>query len=303
MKIVTNCWDFDSFFKIIESKIEKIRIGINGISSKFNGYFNIDDLHIITLNRGNTQISIAINRFFQENEIEFLEESIKKIVKYDIQEISFCDFAIAQICKENNIKIKLNYNPESIMSNYEQILFFQKNNINSFVISNILTHFEVLKFLKNKNNSEVEMQVFGQTLFMISSWPLVSNFKEYLEKKQKTLPSLEYYIIKENNRDIPNYIKEENGETLMYSGFILNLSKKIPSYIEQNLDYIFIEPIFKNIDWLFSVINIFKDLINSNIDPEDAYKKLENNCPELIHSESFLGDIDKLPHLKRELDD
>jgi len=299
MNMVVNCWDFDSFNSMVDLKVEKIRIGIKGFSSRFQGYFKIEDLKKLIKNKGKSKISVCINNFFREDELPSLIETIKKISLLKIDEISFGDLGVCQIIYENNISIKMHYNPETIITNYEQLYFFQNNNINYFTISNVLMKHEVFEFLSRKNNASLEMQVFGHTLFMFSRWPLISNFDNYLKSKNKSLPKKKFYIIKEDTRDIPNYIFEDESGTSMYSGFILNLSKQMKILKEKKLDYIFIESIFKDLNWLKKVVVLFKKVIAADINGETAYKELELLDPNITNSESFLGDVTNLPSFQR----
>lgn len=300
MNIVVNCWDFESFKEMVTLKIAKIRIGIKGFSSRFKNYFEIEDLKKLVENKGTSKISVSLNNFFREDDLQNLIDAIKKISKYQIDEISFGDLGVCQIIYENNISIEMHYNPETIMTNYEQLYFFQENNINNFMISNVLMKHEIIEFLKKKNKACLEMQVFGHTLFMISRWPLISNFDSYLKSKNESLPKKDYYIIQEKTRDIPNYIFEDESGTSMYSGFVLNLAKQIKLLKNEGLDYIFIEPIFKDLKWLKNVVVLFQEIIEEKIEITMAYKKLEQIDPEFIHSESFLGDVGNLPSFKRE---
>lgn len=300
MKIIVNCWDEESFNSMVNMGVEKIRIGINNLSIRFNNFFKISDLEKLCSLKKNSKISVSLNKFFSECDIDNLTASIIEICKFDIDEISFGDLAICQIIFENNIKVKMHYNPEMILTNYEQIYFFQENNINRFMISNVLMEHEINEIISKKNKSELELQVFGHTLFMFSIWPLISNFNEYLISKGESLPEKKYYLIQEESRDVPSYIYEDESGTHMYSGFILNLSKKINKFKSLELDYIFIETIFKSNEWTKNAILIFKDLINCKILVEDAYHKLELMDQDLVNSESFVGNLKNLPCYQKE---
>lgn len=301
MKLVVNCGNLEIAKKMIELNVEKIRVGIKDFSAQFNDYFTLNDLKKLISIKNKTLISVSLNIFYHENDLEKLEKLIYDLSCLDIDELSFHDFAIPQICFENNYKFNLHYNPETLNTNYEQIMFYQKNNINSFFLAREINLNELKLILENKNNASLEIQGHGFTFFMYSYWPLISNFDKSLIKEENE----KYIIIKEKERKNFNLLREEKSGTYMYSGFILCLIKKIKWLIDNKLDFLLINPIFKDFDWTVEVVKCYKSIINnptsSNI--EEAYRKLSSIETTFPLSESFLGGIKSMLHMEKEINE
>ncbi len=297
-KLSVVCWNKNLFNKLLETEVEKIIIGINKLSCRMNGYFDIDDLSLLCTLKNDKKIAICINNFFHESDIEFLEKKIIEISKYEIDEISFQDFAVAQIVYENNIKIKLNYNPETLNTNYEQIPFLLENNINEMTIARELTLHEIKEIANNKINIELEMQIHGFTYFMHSAWPMTSNFKKEINSKKIIHNNLDFYFIREESRDLKNIIFEDYQGTHMFSGFVLCGISKIKEL--EKIDYFKIDPIFRTEAWTINVIKIYSLYLENKITLNQAmllFRKIEKNN---ILSESFLGKITNMPHFRQE---
>lgn len=299
-KLSVTCWNKKLFHKLLDLDVSKIIIGINGLSCRMNGYFNIEDLKELCDKKRDKLISVNINNFFHEEDIPKLEKMILELSAYDIDEISFQDFAIPQIMYENNINIKLNYNPETLNTNYEQIPFFAENGISSMYLAHELTLNEIIEISRNKSNMELEMQIHGFTYFMHSAWPMITNFKNEIKYKNTKYKDTDIYFIREESRPLRNIIFEDYQGTHMFSGFILSGISKIKEL--DNIDYFRIDSIFRSETWTINMIKIYSMYLNDKISLEQAItllKKIEKNN---LLSESFLGGIKDMPHFRQEED-
>lgn len=300
-KISVVCWNKKLFLELVEMNVSKIIIGINGLSCRMNNYFKIEDLKELCSLKKNKKIAVCINNFFHENEIEFLEKSLIELSKYDIDEISFQDFAVAQIIYENNISINLNYNPETLNTNYGQIPFLLENGIKKMTLARELTFLEVKQIIENKLDIEIEMQIHGFTYFMHSAWPMISNFKKEIESKSLKHKNLDVYFIREDSRKLKNIIYEDYQGTHMFSGFVFCGISKIKDL--KGIDYFKIDTIFRSEIWTINVVKIYSLYLNNKISFEQAYALLKKIDNDQILSESFLGRINEMPHFREEASD
>ncbi len=301
IKLSVNCWNENLFYKLLNTKVDKIIFGIKGFSCRFNNYITLDQLRNIVKNKNDKKISICLNNLYHENEIKSLEKLLKELSTINIDELIFHDFAIAQIVYENNYDFRLNYNPETLNVNYGQVDFFIKNGFSAFTLARELLISEVIEIANNKKTLEIEMQIHGFTFFMHSNWKIISNFKKYLDTKNEEYDdNSKFYEIREDLRTLKNLIYEDHFGTHMFSGFVLCGCKKIKQL--ENIDYLKIDPIFRTENWAINVINIYYDLLENRIDENECYKRLSNLEKEYKLSESFLGKISEMPHIEKGVD-
>lgn len=300
MKIAIKCDDLEIAKKLIDKKADLIYFGIENFSCRFNKYIDLETLEKIVEIKNESKISIVLNNLYSEEEIPMLEELLINLSKINIDELCFHDFAILQICYEKKIEFKFHYNPETLNTNYGQLDFFKKNNIQKISLSREMTKIEVKKILEEKDNIEVEIQAHGFTFFMHSKWPMVSNFKKYLEFKKQKLDDLKYLVIQEEKRKMPNLIHEDRTGTHMFSGFTLCIYDLIPELNDLKLDSILIDNIFRDDYWSLRVFDIYKKMIeNMKIDESDLKElaALENEFP---LSKSFLGNFKEMPQMEKD---
>lgn len=299
-KLSVTCWNKNLFNKLTETNVNKIIIGINGLSCRFNNYFNIDDLDYLCKNKKNKKISISINSFFHEEQIPFLQESLLKISSYPIDEIIFQDFAVPQIMWENNIKINLNYNPETLNTNFGQFPFMIENGFKSVTLARELLFQEIQEISKNKLSLELEMQIHGFTYFMHSAWPLISNFSNELDDKNIKHKKCKFYKIREDTRILSNIIYEDEQGTHMFSGFVLCGITKIKEI--KDVDFFKIDSIFRSEKWTLNMVKIYSLYLENRINLKQALSLIKYIEKDNVVSESFLGKIKEMPHF-REGDD
>ncbi|MGL5246451.1 MAG: U32 family peptidase [Mycoplasmoidaceae bacterium] len=300
MKIAIKCDNLEIAKKLIDRKVDLLYFGIENFSCRFNKYINLEKLKKIVEIKKDSKISIVLNNLYSEEEIPMLEDLLLKLSKINIDELCFHDYAILQICYEKEIQFKFHYNPETLNTNYGQLDFFKKNNIKKISLAREMTKFEIKKILEEKGNIEIEIQAHGFTFFMHSKWPMVSNFEKYLELKKQKLDKLNYLVIQEEKRKMPNIIQEDKTGTHMYSGFTLCIYDLIPELNNFKLDSILIDNIFRDENWTLKVFDIYKKIVtNMKIDEKD-FKLLANLENEFPISKSFLGNFKDMPQMEKE---
>ncbi len=293
-----NCCNEHLFHLLLETDVDKIIVGIKDFSCLFNDYFTIEQLKNICSQKNDKKISVCLNNIHHEHEMEALENLIEELSKIAIDEIIFHDFAIPQIIKEKGYHFNLNYNPETLNVNYGQVDFFKKNNFKGFTIARELTLNEVNEITNNKQGLATELQVHGFAYFMHSNWKIISNYKTHLELNHESYNhDLNLYEIKEETRTLSNLIYEDKTGTHMFSGFILCLANEVEKL--EAVDYLKIDPIFRTETWTIKVINIYSALLQGLISGQEAFNQLSKLESKFKLSNSFAGDIRKMPHIEK----
>lgn len=300
MKISIKCDNLETAKKLIDKKADLLYFGIENFSCRFNNYINLETLKKIVEIKKDSKISVVLNNLYAEEEISMLEELLISLSKIGIDELCFHDYAVLQICYEKNINFIFHYNPETLNTNYGQLDFFRKNKIQKISLAREMTKLEIKKVLEEKDNIEIEIQAHGFTFFMHSKWPMVSNFKKYLELKKQKLDKLNYLVIQEEKRKMPNLIHEDKTGTHMFSGFTLCIYDLIPELNNFKLDSIIIDNIFRDDEWTFKVFDIYKKIITSMKIDENDLKELSNLENEFPISKSFLGNFKEMPQMEKD---
>ncbi len=306
MEIITTPFSYDDALKLIKNNVDIILLTNSdfGVRNSYN--CNNDELikiiNFLRQNKSNTKIWININAFFFEENINSLEKYLFFLNEYknDIEKIVFNDFAIPQICFENNIDINLHYDPNTLVTSYGQFELYQDNNINSVSLSNELFLPEVIAILENKpKNFKISMQVHGHVFIMHSRWNLITNFKNYVEDANDEYIKNKVYYIKELNRQYSNIIIEDKYGSHMLTGYELCCFRQLKELWKHGLDYIKIDNIFQDENYSLEIYNLYKSLIvnfEKNIYDEDLIDLYWKNAHKISSSKKlasgFIGGIE-----------
>lgn len=307
MKIAVTCCNLELGINLANQKIDNIIIGLRNFSCRFNNYFDYDQIKTLIDNKKMSKITVCINDIFFEDKIFELENAIKKLVDLKVDCIMFHDLAVAQIVKENNYDIELHYNPETLVTSYGQFDFYLKNKISSVSIASELTMSELKKIHENKHSIKTCVKIYGLGFVMHSRWPMVSNFKNHLNANtsiySKKFNSLEYLLIKEDLRVMPNILYEDQYGTHMLTGYYICGIKKMKEFKSMNIDYLLIDAFLIHDVELYTIIDKFVNAIDNDLEYEQLvnyYNEIQANAEHKI-SEGFFGNIqDRLHTLKED---
>ncbi|MBQ6954558.1 MAG: U32 family peptidase [Mycoplasma sp.] len=254
--ITTN--NFDNFKTLCENtQVDGIIIGIKTVTNKANYKYSLEELpNLINIsNHTNKEIYINIDDHIHETELENLTNILSYLHKLKIKNIIFNDYAIAQIDFENNYQFNLIYNSQTLVTNYGQLEFYSKNNINNVFLPNELTRHELVDFGKNKNNVKLFKQISGYQFMMESRWHLISTFAKMNNIKDDL--TNRKLMLKERKRDYSSNILENEKGTCIYTGYNLSLISYIDILIDLNIDYFVIDNFMHDDVWTIKTANIY----------------------------------------------
>lgn len=201
-------------------------------SVKLPAYFDV------SIVEKHDDLYISINKIFHNDELSDLENYLKYLKNKKIRGIFFSDFAVFSICARLNMLDLLIYDPNTLITNYKELEFFE-GKIKGVVISPFISLEELKEFKSDK--LELFFLGNGRINLFYSKRKLIGNYCKYHEiddsfKNDKLL-------LKEELR--PDYyypiVEDENG-TFVYSPYIyscLDLESELP-----NIDYLIIDLVY-----------------------------------------------------------
>ncbi len=256
-------------------------IGLKNLSVNLPYYFDINQVKkIVSICRENGKdIFVSLNKNIHNTQLTELKNSLKELAKLEITGLIFYDIAIVNLNKELDLNLKLIWNQEHLVTNYQTINYWFRKGVVMSYLSSELTKEEIF-FIRKNTSCSLMMNVLGFIPMFTSKRPLVKN---YLEKFSLLDNSKINYLEKEGN--IYPIINED--VTTVYSSKILNLINEFNDLSKSGIDYFVFngfnidELVFKEIILLFNEVNkdnakILFDkvnmLLNYNIDTGFLYK-------------------------------
>lgn len=210
---------------------------------------------------------ILINRILDCKAVDLLYKVLESVK--NIKGIVFEDIAVYQIVKKLGLDVELIYFPNHFNTNIGSINFFLER-VDSIFVSNELTK-EEIKYITEKANKEVVLQVFGYNQAMYSRRLLLTNFSHEFEVPLHNPNTLIERVSKISFKAIEN-----KYGTVLYSGHIFNgleLTKM------SNVKYFYINTTFIPLEDIIAILNgdLPSNLVTSKgfLDKETIYKLKE----------------------------
>lgn len=271
------------------SKIDNLekakQSGAEGIifGSLFSTRFKYNLKEFVNINKyclaNNIKRYINIDAFINESELNDLTNYLLIIKKIRPDGIYFTDLGIINIAKNLNIKSQLIYDPDTLLTNSLDILFYLKQDID-VVVARELELKELLNIVK-RNKNKLDLQVFGHLKMSNSRREFLSNYFKYLNKEEDIKNKKTIRLIEETrNYELP-IIEDEFG-TRIYSDYIFIMYREL-AYIKDYLKRVIIDDNFIEGDIAFDVV---KDIKRLNVDNSEylldtlkekyAYLKLDS---------------------------
>ena len=208
--------------------------GIKNFSVKMPAFFSLDILDKYD------DLYISMNKIFHEDELPRLKDALKYLKTKKIRGIFFSDFSVYNISKELGILDLLIYDPNTLVTNYKELAFFE-GKIKGVVISPFIS----LEELKEFKSDMLELYFLGNgriNLFY-SKRKLITNYCNYHHLESDFLENK--LLLKEQLRNDLYYpIIEDEFGTYVFSPFIfscLDLKDEL-----KNIDYLIIDYIYDN---------------------------------------------------------
>lgn len=262
LQLLVNPINLNNAKSLIKLGVHKLFIGIKDFSIYCECCLTINEIEILLKQKNKTKIYININKYFFEHEIIELQKLLFSLIKLPIDGIIFSDFAIPQILYENRLKTYLIYNPETLVTNYGQFVFYLNNVINEVCLARELNKNEIEEIAKQKKKTKIQIPVCGYSFIMQSKWKLLSTFAK-VNKIKENLTNKKLYI-KEENRHYPMIIREDKNGTYVHSNYDLDLIENVTDFKKMDIDTIRIDSYLHDEKWVIEKATKYLDAINND---------------------------------------
>jgi U32 family peptidase len=268
---------------IHDVNIDSVICGHSMFSLRTLGDVDLDELIEIRklTNQYNKKLYVSVNAIFHEDMLDELTSYINKLDALQVDAIIFGDPGVMSIVKEQHIKTKLFYHPETLATNYETLRFWQDIGVDRVVLSNELSLDEIIE-IQNNLAIPVEVQVQGMTCIFQSKRPLVSNYYQYtsMNKEEKNA-----YFIRQAKEDDTHYpiFEDVNGTHIMSTNDICML-KHLPQLFDNGICKIRVNGFLKSMDYNVEMAKCYREAINVYMEDSDIYASQVTQLMEKIEA-------------------
>ncbi|ATD30146.1 U32 family peptidase [Macrococcoides bohemicum] len=271
--------------ELIEAGADAFVIGEEQFGLRLAGEFKREDLKaaIDIIHQHNKKAYVAVNGIFHNEHLDAVEEYMKflHVVKPDA--ILFGDPAIVMYERELGNTIPLQWNQETLVTNYFQVNYWGQRGANRAVLARELSLDEVLN-IKAHSDVAIEVQVHGMTCMFQSKRSLLGNYFMYQDKVMKIenreIKDAMLLYDEERNNKYPIF-EDSNGTHIMSPNDICVI-EELEELIEAGIDSFKIDGVLHSEEYITTVTKAYRQALDLYNEDVEAYEDAKFDLVDMI---------------------
>ncbi|OFQ10512.1 peptidase U32 [Staphylococcus sp. HMSC072E01] len=260
---------------LIELGADAFVIGEQKFGLRLPGEFNREDVRkaVNLAHEHDKKVYVAVNGIFHNYHLNALENYIEFLHEIRVDRIIFGDPAVVMYVKKQDNPIPLNWDAETIVTNYFQCNYWGEKGAKRAVLARELNLDEILN-IKKHAKVEIEVQVHGMTCMFQSKRMLLGNYYTFQDRQMKIQRS-------ENEQDLLLYDEERenkypvfedyNGTHIMSPNDIC-LIEELEPFFEANIDSFKIDGILHSESYINTVTAQYREAIDLYHEDPETYE-------------------------------
>ncbi|MGW7976008.1 U32 family peptidase [Staphylococcus xylosus] len=276
---------------LIEKGADAFVIGEQKFGLRLAGEFNREAMReAVNLAHSNDKkVYAAVNGLFHNYHLNAVKSYIEFLHEIKVDRIIFGDPAVIMFVKNQDNPIPLNWDAETLVTNYFQCNYWGKKGAKRAQLARELNLEEILN-IKANANVEIEVQVHGMTCMFQSKRMLLGNYYTFQERQLKIERNLvaDELLLYDEERDNKYPVFEDYNGTHIMSPHDICLIEELEPLLEASIDALKIDGVLQSEEY----INVCTEQYREAID-------LYNEDPEAYDDEKFML-VDPIEAIKPE---
>ncbi|MEB6322916.1 peptidase U32 family protein [Staphylococcus xylosus] len=265
---------------LIEKGADAFVIGEQKFGLRLAGEFNREAMReaVNLAHSKGKKIYAAVNGLFHNYHLNAVESYIEFLHEINVDRIIFGDPAVIMFVKNQDNPIPLNWDAETLVTNYFQCNYWGKKGAKRAQLARELNLEEILN-IKANANVEIEVQVHGMTCMFQSKRMLLGNYYTFQERQLKIERNLvaDELLLYDEERDNKYPVFEDYNGTHIMSPHDICLIEELDALLEAGIDALKIDGVLQSEEY----INVCTEQYREAID-------LYNEDPEAYEDEKFM---------------
>ncbi|MFI3284682.1 MAG: U32 family peptidase [Erysipelotrichaceae bacterium] len=261
--------------------IDGIIIGIQDFTTRFNHYFQVEELEEIErqCHQSNLSFFVNINKMMFEDDLKPLNELMLKLSTMNIDGIFFNDLAVLNLALNYQLESKLIFHPDTLLTNYQDIQVYLDFNLQACMLAHEITLEETLDILKHVEG-KIAMNIHGRQVMSYSKRRFIDNYLKHIGKQHPIDDALNLSLL-ESTRDYPMPVIENKDGTSIFTDYTLCSYKEIKAIKQANLKYAIIDDILMDIDEVEAAVKGYM------LEDELYIEQLKKNYPDKNYGSGY----------------
>lgn len=279
MKILITLYDLKNIEDLSQS-CDGFIIGNEQFAARLTHSFSPNEINeaIIKTKNLKKEIFLQANQMLDDELLKSFDQFLNQVKIKDLTGIITADIGGIMLLKSKGFASKAIYNPETLLTNYYDFNFLNKEGILGAFVAKEITLLDVLNIAKYK---KIKLFMFGHghLNMFYSKRQLLKNFMEYNSRENIYHQSQELKIIEEQRREEPYPILEDRAGTHVFRSQVFS-SLNYLKELENHVDYLVIDTIFKDDRYGKVISNLYRGQITDDLIAEEIRKKYQETWDE-----------------------
>ena len=266
MKLCVTPFQVEDITTLANAGADIFIVGNKEFANRLVDSFDLDDIKkAISLSRKlDKELFVNVNFIAHHDDLEPLSAFLDELKTAQVDGILFSDLSVYQLAKKKDMIDKLIYHPETLVTNFYDSHFWQKQGIKGVIIAKEIT-LEDINLITSKKQGKIGIVGHGQLNMFHSRRPLIENFMKYNEQDyEQIIASKNLRLVEELRNEVYPVVQDNHGTHIFRD-------KTMESYLEilelNNLDYFIIDGLFRDRNYLLETTkNYHKILETKNIE-------------------------------------
>lgn len=244
-----------SIGKLKENGIDAILLGVQGLSIRSLQYLSLDEVKLWKqeCDKNNVKLYINAMRFFMEEDLKTLQESLQFFKELQVDGIYFADEGVLREAMKINFEDVLVYQPETLIVNHFDVQFYLNQGIQAVSLAHELSLNEIQKIA----SKQVEILIHGYYSILYSKRPLIQNYFDAVQIDE-SYESKRFDLI-EQTRDDRMPIYQDKTGTHIFSEVPISSFDEFETLKNSGIERFRIDSIFFDDEWTCKVVQAYKN--------------------------------------------
>lgn len=220
-------------------------------------------------------LSVLMNRLFPQDEAASFQNQMIWLLNEGIDHIIAADPGLLYHALTKGVADRLIFDPETLMTNSRDALFYTQLGLSSVMISQLLCEEEILSIARNVPGCS--LCVFGHQLMSVSGRPLLDAYA--LRKGTDSLRGRKDLLLKEEKREEKMPAYENDYAAMIYSDYIQDSFDQLVSFAANGISRMVYQGVFLPDEMLLDAIRAGKKVLAGDQTGKEEFRKKYSGQP------------------------
>ncbi len=250
------------------NEISGFVVGDNTFGLRQVRNFDLQMIKELKLN-SNKLIFVAITKLFHNHELAALEKYLIELAGAGVDYVIFSDFAVLNLIKKNNLKLKLLYSTETTITNKYFTEYAKEIGVDGVDVAKEITLKEIAEIVENKQ-SKVAINIHSHLYMYQSVRKMITNYGDV--QSQSYSQEKEYYLFDEERNVYYPLVENEQGTHLLASNDICMINH-LDKLLDLDVDFLKLDAFGYKEAEFDEILSLYLDAIQMYEENPELYVK------------------------------